>query len=99
MLGSFASSATASLLVKNDTNKIYQLFEELQGSNSEFELITPKPITRTYFETIMSRFCLVGLPMEVILYFNGNISVFSRAAGLKFRIFAYYPKIYKFDLF
>ena len=69
MIGSFASGATASLLVKNDNGKISQLFEELQGSNSEFELITPKPITRTYFETNLSRFCLAGLPMEAILDF------------------------------
>ena len=69
MIGSFASGATASLLVENDTNKISQLFEELQGSNSEFELITPKPITRTYFETNLSRFCLAGLPMAAILNF------------------------------
>ena len=69
MIGSFASGATASLLVENDTNKISQLFEELQGSNSEFELITPKPITRTYFETNLSRFCLTGLPMEAICDF------------------------------
>ena len=66
MIGSFASGATASLLVENDTNKISQLFEELQGSNSEFELITPKPITRTYFETNLSRFCLAGLPLAAI---------------------------------
>ena len=66
MIGSFARGATAYLLVENNTNKIYQLFEELQGSNSEFELITPKPITRTYFETNQSRFCLTDLPMEAI---------------------------------
>ena len=69
MIGSFASGATPSLLVENDTNKISQLFEELQGSNSEFELITPKPNTRTYFETNLSRFCLAGLSIADIFDF------------------------------
>ena len=48
---------------------ISQLFEELQGSNSEFKLITPKSITGTHFDTNLSRFNLAGLPMVVILDF------------------------------
>ena len=48
---------------------ISQLFEELQGSNSEFKLITPKPITGTYFDTNLNRFSLAGLPMADILDF------------------------------
>ena len=31
---------------------ISQPFEELQGWNSEFKLITPKSITGTYFDTV-----------------------------------------------
>ena len=49
VIGSLASSATSSLVAKNWTKKLSQPFEELQGSNSEFKLITPKPIIRTYF--------------------------------------------------
>ena len=44
-------------------------FEELQGSNIEFMLITLKPITRTYSNTNLSRFGLAGVPMEAILDF------------------------------
>ena len=69
MIGSFASGATASLVAKNGTKKLSQPFEELQGSNSEFKLITPKPITGTYFDTNLSRFGLAGLPMAAILNF------------------------------
>ena len=69
MIGSHTSSATTSLVAKNLTKKLSQLFEELQGSNLEFKLITPKPITGTYFETNLSRFGLAGLPMAAILDF------------------------------
>ena len=68
MIGSFASGATASLVAKNRTKKLSQPFEEQQGSNLEFKLITPKSITGTYFETT-HRFSLAGLPMAVILDF------------------------------
>ena len=37
---------------------IYKMFEELQGWNSEFKLINPKPITGTYFQTNLSSFGL-----------------------------------------
>ena len=46
---------------------IFQPFEELQGSYSEPRLNTPKPITRTYFDTNLSRFGLAGLTMVVTL--------------------------------
>ena len=46
MIGSFPSGATASIVAKNWTNKFYQPFKELQGSNLEFKLITSKSITR-----------------------------------------------------
>ena len=52
---------------------ISQSFEELQGSNLEFKLITPKPITGTYFETNLSRFGLAGLPLGAILDHFGKI--------------------------
>ena len=66
---------------------IYQLFEELQGSNSEFQLITPKPITGTYLETNLSRFGLLGLPIVAILYVgNIHFSAISQTTGLKLRI-------------
>ena len=74
MKGSFASSATASLVGKNRTKKLSQLFEELYGSNLEFKLITPKPISGTYFETNLNRFGLAVLPMAAILDFQMFLS-------------------------
>ena len=53
---------------------ISQLFEELQGWNSEFKLITPKSITRTYSDTKLSMFGLAGLSMAAILDFQMSIS-------------------------
>ena len=49
-------------------------FEELQGWNSEFKLITPKSITRTYSDTKLSMFGLAGLSMAAILDFQMSIS-------------------------
>ena len=49
MIGSFASAATTSLVAKYRTKTLSQGFEELQGSNSEFKLITLEPIIGTYF--------------------------------------------------
>ena len=69
MIGSFASGTTAFLVAKKGTKKSSHLFEELQGSNSEFKLITPKPNTETYFETNLRRFGLAGLLMVAILDF------------------------------
>ena len=69
MIGSPANGATSSLVAKNRTKKLSQLFEELQGSNLEIKLITPNPINGTYFETNLSRFGLTGLPMAAILDF------------------------------
>ena len=74
MIGSFASSATASLVAKNGTKKLSQPFEELQGSNSEFKLITPKPITRTYFDNNLSRFGLAGMNIGAIINYQISIS-------------------------
>ena len=45
---------------------IYQLFEELQGWNSEFKLITPKYFTATFFEIKLSTFGLAGSAMAAI---------------------------------
>ena len=44
-----------------------QPFEELHSSNSEFKLITSKPITRTYFDTNLIRFGLAGLSLVAVL--------------------------------
>ena len=60
-------------MAQNGTKKITQLFEGLQGSIEEFKLITPKPITGTYFENNLSRFCLAGLPMVAILDFLSHL--------------------------
>ena len=46
MIGLFASGATTYIVAKNLTNNSSQWFKELQGSNSEFKLITSKSITR-----------------------------------------------------
>ena len=53
---------------------ISQPFEELQGWNSEFKLITPKSITGIYSDTKLSRFGLASLPMVAILDFQMSIS-------------------------
>ena len=57
-------------MAKNGTKKSFHPPDELHGSNLEFKLITPKPITGTYFETNLSRFYLAGLPMVAILDFQ-----------------------------
>ena len=69
IIGSFANGAPASLAAKNGTKKLCQLFEELQGLDSEFKLIIPNPITRTSFDNNQSRFGLVDFPMVVIMEF------------------------------
>ena len=60
--------------ILNVQMSISQSFEELQGSNSEFKLFTPQPITETYCDTNLSRFSLAGLPMAAILDFKIFIS-------------------------
>ena len=67
MIGSFTSGATASLVARNGTKKLSHLFEELEGSNSEYKLITPKSFTETYFDTKLSRFGLAGFPMAATI--------------------------------
>ena len=69
MKGSHASGTNSSLVAKTWTKKLSQLFEELKDSFLEFKLITPKPITGTYFLTNISRFGWAGLPMAAILDF------------------------------
>ena len=69
IIGSFANGATASLVTKNGTTKLSQSFEELWSSILESNLITPKPITGTYFETNLSMFSLAGSPMVAIWNF------------------------------
>jgi len=58
-------------VAKNGTENLSQLFNELQGSNSEFKLITLKPITGTYFDTNL---LLAGLPMMTFFNFLMFIS-------------------------
>ena len=50
--------------------KISQLFEELQGSNSEIKQITPKHKTETYFDTNLSMFGWEGLPVVAHMDFK-----------------------------
>ena len=69
MIESFASGTTTSLVAKNGTKKLTLPFEKIKVSNLEFKLITPKPITWTYFETNLSRFGLTGLSIAAILDF------------------------------
>ena len=69
MIGLFASGTTASFMAKNGTKKWSQPFEELQDSNLEFKLFSPKPNTGTYFDTKLGMFGLAGLPMAAILDF------------------------------
>ena len=87
MIISLTIGTTYSLVAKIGTRKISELFEELQGSNLEFKVITPKPITGTHLETNLSRFGLAGLPMAAILDVgNALFSAVSRSTGLKFGI-------------
>ena len=72
---SFAKGATNFLVAKNGTIKLSQPFEELQGSKLELKLITPKPITRTYFETNPKRICLAVLPMVAVLDVGNTLFV------------------------
>lgn len=44
------------------------------GLNSQLELITPKSITGTYFDTNLTGFSLVGLSMETIFDYQMFIS-------------------------
>ena len=67
MIGSFPGGTTSSMVAKNWTKKLSQPFEELQGWNSEFKLITPKTIWGTYFKTNLCRFGLAGFPLTAIL--------------------------------
>ena len=57
------------MVAKKWTKKLSQLFEELQGWNLKFKLITPKYITGTYFDTKLSKFDLAGFIMVAILDF------------------------------
>ena len=59
MIGSFASGAIAFIVAKNQTKTLSQLFKELQGSNSEFKLVTPNLFLgpyQDYFGTILGLF-------------------------------------------
>jgi len=53
---------------------ISQPFQELNGCNSESELISPKYITVTFFDKNLRRFGLAGSLMVTILGFSTLIS-------------------------
>ena len=48
--GSFTSGTTASLVAKNGIKTLSQPFEKLQESDSDFKIITLKPINGTYYD-------------------------------------------------
>ena len=83
-IGSFLSGAVTPIVVKNGTKKIIplpmiklsisQLFEELQGLNSELKLITPISITGSHF----------GNMVVILDFLNVYISAVLRDTGLKF---------------
>ena len=59
MIGSFANGAIAFIVAKNQTKNLSQLFKDLQGSNSEFKLVTPNLFLgpyQDYFGTILGLF-------------------------------------------
>ena len=53
MIGSFASHATASLVAKNGTKKLFQPFEELQGSKGLATLTTYVKLRKSYQKPIL----------------------------------------------
>ena len=53
---------------------ISELVEEVQGLNLVLQLITPKSMTRTNFESKISWFCLAGSPLVAIIDFLMFIS-------------------------
>ena len=67
MIRLFPGGATSSMVAKKWIKKLSQPFEELQGWNLEFKLITPKTISGTYSKTNLSRFGLAGFPLAAIL--------------------------------
>ena len=59
MIGSFVNSTIAFIVAKNWTRNLSQLFKDLQGSNSEFKLVTLNLFLgpyQDYFETILGLF-------------------------------------------
>ena len=55
-------------MAKNGTKNISAVWRE--GSNSEIKQITPKPITKNYFDTNLSMFGWVGLPVAANMDFK-----------------------------
>ena len=89
MIGSFPGGATSSMVAKKWTKKLSQLFEELQGWNLEFKLITPKTILGTYFKTNLSnglkklflKYKLQGLDIATLLEAEGPQQGLKRPEG------------------
>ena len=71
--------ATSFMVAKKWTKILSQPFEELQGWNLEFKLITPKTILGTYFKTnlsnglkkFFSKYKLQGLDIATLLGAEG----------------------------
>ena len=79
---------------------LYQPFEELQSLNSEFKLITPKPMRGTYFDTKLSRFGLAGSARVAILEFSMFRSQqFEELHGQNFDFLLITPKYFYGTLF
>ena len=73
MIGSLAGGATSSLVAKNWSKKLSQLFEKQLGSNLKFKLIVPKSITETYIDAKLGRYGLAGKHLVAILDFQMSI--------------------------
>ena len=68
IIGSSASSTTATLVAKNGLKILSHQFDEIQGSNLELKLIS-------YFNNNLSRLGLAGLPTVAVLDFLMFISL------------------------
>ena len=61
MIGSFESGAIAFIVAKNQTKNLSQLFKDLQGSNSEFKLVTPNLFLGPYQDYFGTIWTILGL--------------------------------------
>ena len=58
MIELYESGTTTSIVAKNRTKNLSQPFKELQGSNSEFMLITPKSILKSIWRGLVWQVCI-----------------------------------------
>ena len=87
MIRSFPGGATSSMVAKKWTKKLSPPFEELQGWNLEFKLITPKTISGTYFKTNLSH----GLKFFVYNLIYEIVSQISYFQSLNFKVWTLQP--------